>query len=100
MDNGAIDGGVDGLSHIKNICLHASHLLKPDAFMWLETDTYHSDMIDVWLQQQPDTRLTFLKVYRDFANKYVIKYSSSLFFLTMTMEWITINERSVTRSLF
>ncbi|XP_072050501.1 MTRF1L release factor glutamine methyltransferase-like [Amphiura filiformis] len=69
MDNGALDGGTDGLYHIKNICQQARHILKEEAFIWLETDTYHSDIIDAWLQQQPSTRLTFIKMYRDFANK-------------------------------
>nr|XP_005991804.1 PREDICTED: hemK methyltransferase family member 1 [Latimeria chalumnae] len=68
-DRGALDGGIDGMDVIKRILSLAPMLLKDYGKVFLEVDPRHPEMIQEWLQMQPNLPLICTAVHRDFCNK-------------------------------
>lgn len=68
-DLGALDGGNDGMSVIKEILLLASYLLKDCGSVFLEVDPRHPEMVKNWLCSRPDLSLSVSATYKDFCGK-------------------------------
>ncbi|XP_063267241.1 MTRF1L release factor glutamine methyltransferase isoform X2 [Prinia subflava] len=68
-DLDALDGGDDGMRVIKTILALAPSLLKVSGSVFLEVDPRHPDMVEHWLQAQPDLLLTLRAVHEDFCGK-------------------------------
>ncbi|KAJ6667729.1 hypothetical protein lerEdw1_016050 [Lerista edwardsae] len=68
-DLGALDGGNDGMSVIKEILHLASYILKDGGNVFLEVDPRHPEMVKDWLCSHPDLSLSVSATYKDFCRK-------------------------------
>uniref|UniRef100_A0A8C6VQW1 peptide chain release factor N(5)-glutamine methyltransferase n=1 Tax=Naja naja TaxID=35670 RepID=A0A8C6VQW1_NAJNA len=63
-DLGALDGGIDGMSIIKEILAMASYILKDCGSVYLEVDPRHPKMVTNWLSSHPDLFLFVSRIPR------------------------------------
>nr|XP_034961952.1 MTRF1L release factor glutamine methyltransferase isoform X3 [Zootoca vivipara] len=68
-DLGALDGGKDGMSVIKQILKLASYVLKDGRSVFLEVDPRHPEMVENWLCSHPDLLLFVSGTHNDFCGK-------------------------------
>uniref|UniRef100_A0A2D4NZZ1 peptide chain release factor N(5)-glutamine methyltransferase n=1 Tax=Micrurus surinamensis TaxID=129470 RepID=A0A2D4NZZ1_MICSU len=68
-DLGALDGGIDGMSIIKEILAMASYILKDCGNVYLEVDPRHPKMVTNWLSSHPDLLLFVSATHKDFYGK-------------------------------
>ncbi|XP_028574527.2 MTRF1L release factor glutamine methyltransferase isoform X1 [Podarcis muralis] len=68
-DLGALDGGKDGMSVIKQILKLASCILKDGRSVFLEVDPRHPEMVENWLCSHPDLLLFVSATHNDFCGK-------------------------------
>ncbi|KAH0630009.1 hypothetical protein JD844_012559 [Phrynosoma platyrhinos] len=68
-DLGALDGGTDGMSIIREILQLASYILKDCGSVFLEVDPRHPDMVKNWLCSHPDLSLVVCATHKDFCGK-------------------------------
>ncbi|ETE70373.1 HemK methyltransferase family member 1, partial [Ophiophagus hannah] len=80
-DLGALDGGIDGMSIIKEILAMASYILKDCGSVYLEVDPRHPKMVTNWLSNHPDLFLFVSATHKDFYGKSWTKYCILFFSL-------------------
>ncbi|XP_032065030.1 MTRF1L release factor glutamine methyltransferase [Thamnophis elegans] len=68
-DLGALDGGIDGMSVIKEILKMASYILKDCGSVYLEVDPRHPKMVTNWLSSHPDLFLFVSATHKDIYGK-------------------------------
>ncbi|XP_026528999.1 hemK methyltransferase family member 1 [Notechis scutatus] len=68
-DLGALDGGIDGMSIIKEILAMASYILKDCGSVYLEVDPRHPKMVTNWLSSHPDLFLFVSATHKDIYGK-------------------------------
>ncbi|XP_074054144.1 MTRF1L release factor glutamine methyltransferase isoform X1 [Macrotis lagotis] len=68
-DTDSLDGGEDGMRVIKEILSQAPMLLKDSGSIFLEVDPRHPELVEKWLQSQPDLDLSVSATHVDFCGK-------------------------------
>lgn len=68
-DSAALNGGRDGADVIYDIIKLSPHVLKPGGYIWLETDTRHSDILKDWLERHRDLSVQFVCCFPDFTDR-------------------------------
>ncbi|XP_038054356.1 MTRF1L release factor glutamine methyltransferase-like [Patiria miniata] len=65
----ALCGGPDGMDLIKDILRNTHLLLKPEGFIWLETDSRHPEAIQTWLDTNPGMGVELVGTYQDYHDR-------------------------------